>query len=275
MRIATLNIVAVTPSTTKILPRQKISTPLAKYFANPLLFGYSVVFEYHPKSTWVPHGHFSPFVVSWYVMYMLWPHLHLLPTLDSRVWYPEEGDTKDDLQLPTYPDGFGNEIKSNFEDGKTLVRPSYCLKCAFDVLYRIIVIALTSSFCARLVTGGDRHGCHGPRADRQLQGGVFLKAPLVVLFFAREVLIMLEGGMWRQRYEDNATRLVGGMWIRRWKINPSWWFVLLPSVANMRNSNNVLGFVEDIAGLCDLWWVEERSENEYTPNYGAWKNKKG
>lgn len=33
----------------------------------------------------------------------------------------EEGDTKDDLQLPTYPDGFGNEIKGKFEEGLTLV----------------------------------------------------------------------------------------------------------------------------------------------------------
>ena len=34
----------------------------------------------------------------------------------------EEGDTKDDLQLPTYPDGFGQEIKNQFDEGKTLVR---------------------------------------------------------------------------------------------------------------------------------------------------------
>lgn len=47
---------------------------------------------------------------------------------------------------------------------------------------------------ARLMTGGDCHGCHGPRADRQLQGGVRLKARRVVLFFAGEVLMMLEGG---------------------------------------------------------------------------------
>lgn len=32
----------------------------------------------------------------------------------------EEGDTKDDLQLPTYPEGFGQEIKNQFEEGKTL-----------------------------------------------------------------------------------------------------------------------------------------------------------
>lgn len=36
--------------------------------------------------------------------------------------FAEEGDTKDDLQLPTYPDGFGNEIKNQFDEGKTLVR---------------------------------------------------------------------------------------------------------------------------------------------------------
>lgn len=40
---------------------------------------------------------------------------------DARV-VSEEGDTKDDLQLPTYPDGFGNEIKAKFDDGLTLVR---------------------------------------------------------------------------------------------------------------------------------------------------------
>lgn len=34
----------------------------------------------------------------------------------------EEGDTKDDLQLPTYPEGFGNEIKGKFDEGLTLVR---------------------------------------------------------------------------------------------------------------------------------------------------------
>lgn len=34
----------------------------------------------------------------------------------------EEGDTKDDLELPTYPEGFGNEIQKQFDDGKTLVR---------------------------------------------------------------------------------------------------------------------------------------------------------
>ena len=38
----------------------------------------------------------------------------------------EEGDTKDDLQLPTYPDGFGQEIKNQFDDGKTLVRSMIC-----------------------------------------------------------------------------------------------------------------------------------------------------
>lgn len=33
----------------------------------------------------------------------------------------EEGDTKDDLQLPSFPEGFGQEIKKQFDDGKTLV----------------------------------------------------------------------------------------------------------------------------------------------------------
>ncbi|CAM9156228.1 unnamed protein product [Discosporangium mesarthrocarpum] len=32
----------------------------------------------------------------------------------------EEGDTKDDLKLPDFPEGFGNEIKTNFDEGKTL-----------------------------------------------------------------------------------------------------------------------------------------------------------
>lgn len=48
------------------------------------------------------------------------PSLLSTPACSSLV--SEEGETKDDLQLPTYPDGFGQEIKNQFEDGKTLVR---------------------------------------------------------------------------------------------------------------------------------------------------------
>lgn len=51
----------------------------------------------------------------------------------------EEGDTKDDLQLPTYPDGFGQEIKNQFDEGKTLVRAEAytvlsCMRRGFDTL---------------------------------------------------------------------------------------------------------------------------------------------
>lgn len=34
----------------------------------------------------------------------------------------EEGETKDDLELPTYPENFGDEIKKKFDEGLTLVR---------------------------------------------------------------------------------------------------------------------------------------------------------
>ncbi|TMW62875.1 hypothetical protein Poli38472_005493 [Pythium oligandrum] len=33
----------------------------------------------------------------------------------------ESGDTREDVKLPSYPDGFANEIRSDFEDGKQLV----------------------------------------------------------------------------------------------------------------------------------------------------------
>lgn len=33
----------------------------------------------------------------------------------------EDGDTRDDLKLPDYPEGFGQEIQNAFNDGKTLI----------------------------------------------------------------------------------------------------------------------------------------------------------
>lgn len=33
----------------------------------------------------------------------------------------EDGETRDDLKLPDYPEGFDQEIKKAFDDGKTLV----------------------------------------------------------------------------------------------------------------------------------------------------------
>ena len=64
---------------------------------------------------------------QWLYLLKLRLHAHLsdpIPHVPCGLCWrsSEEGDTKDDLQLPTYPDGFGNEIKAKFDEGLTLVR---------------------------------------------------------------------------------------------------------------------------------------------------------